>query len=428
MFEAYADAFATATDTVVMICFMSAKKHFIEFKLPPTLEANANAPIPSDSVRLAWLLSPKLPYEPLLVVSRLHTVYILNTSNPGPFSYLVGHGGAITSIAVHPTRPHIFATTSRDFTTRIYDTTLSPRQTEDEKHNPVWPPSKFPSHAGPPFGLIGNQKEGVGMGRCVVLLMGGRSGGHKAAVLGAAFHSSKPLIATCGLDRAVKIWALPPAINSLQLARLDKPLFGGTSVHRARVLSINWLSDNILLSHNAPTVLCTKLDENGKAKYTMDAGELVLWRWLSLDRFFPQDLQTYRQTVRPTYRDWEDSRSFEVLFKKSIPGELSPSSGPMLAMYPYQSTSGNVIVMIYPESTSFFLLHLPDSFKQCEMPKFPLDSGEASGKGGSDKLPGWSISTEEGSVQKLNACGILRNGNMIVGVGTQGTIWIWTIK
>lgn len=92
---------------------------------------------------------------------------------------------AITSIAVHPIHPHIIATTSRDFTTRIYDLTLPPRKEEDVEHNPNLLPLNQPSRAGPAFGLNMNEREGAGMGRCVVLLMGGRSGGHNAAVLGA---------------------------------------------------------------------------------------------------------------------------------------------------------------------------------------------------------------------------------------------------
>ena len=51
--------------------------------------------------------------------------------------------------------------------------------------NPVTIPENYPSAAGLAFGLISSEKEGVGMGRCVIVLTGGRSGGHKAAVLGA---------------------------------------------------------------------------------------------------------------------------------------------------------------------------------------------------------------------------------------------------
>ena len=106
---------------------------------------------------------------------------------------------AITSIAVHPTTAHLFCTTSRDYTTRIYDLTLllevkskekgKKKKTEMKVPNPHWPPSKTPSYAGAAHGLHLRpsqfEDEGVGLGRCIGVLMGGRSGGHSAAVLGA---------------------------------------------------------------------------------------------------------------------------------------------------------------------------------------------------------------------------------------------------
>lgn len=89
---------------------------------------------------------------------------------------------AITSIAVHPTRPHIFCTTSRDTSARIYDLTLAPME---HPNNPHWPPDKRPSLAGAAHGLHMNEREGSGLGRCIIVLMGSRSGGHQAAVFGA---------------------------------------------------------------------------------------------------------------------------------------------------------------------------------------------------------------------------------------------------
>ena len=56
-------------------------------------------------------------------------------------------------------------------------------------------PVNYPSAAGPAFGLAANEKEGLGMGRCVIVLTGGRSGGHNAAVLGAVrlSHQNHPV-------------------------------------------------------------------------------------------------------------------------------------------------------------------------------------------------------------------------------------------
>ena len=43
--------------------------------------------------------------------------------------------------------------------------------------------------AGPAHGLNMNESEGEGLGRCLFVLMGGRSGGHQAAVLASVKYS-----------------------------------------------------------------------------------------------------------------------------------------------------------------------------------------------------------------------------------------------
>jgi len=91
----------------------------------------------------------------------------------------------------------LFCTTSRDLTTRIYDLKLDAKlgklekkgkkKRNDKVPNPHWPPNKTPSLAGAAHGLRlpHSDHEGTGAGRCIVVLMGGRSGGHQAPVLGA---------------------------------------------------------------------------------------------------------------------------------------------------------------------------------------------------------------------------------------------------
>lgn len=147
----------------------------------------------------AWGLSSKNPLEPLVIFNDSRLLHILNVRQRKVVGTLIGHGGPITSIVVHPTYPYIFCTTSRDFTTRIYDLTLTPRQTPN---NPLWPPGNKPSRGGAPAGLHSSEPEGRvdGVGRCVAILAGGRSGGHQAAVLNAAFHPTLPLLVTCGVS------------------------------------------------------------------------------------------------------------------------------------------------------------------------------------------------------------------------------------
>jgi polycomb protein EED len=181
-----------------------------------------------------WGLSSLSLFEPLVIFNDSRLLHILNVRQRKIVSTLAGHGGVclcillirswkhltrgaqlITSITVHPIYPYIFCTTSRDFTTRIYDLTLPPRQTPN---NPHWPPGTRPSRGGAPAGMHSSEPEGYtnGVGRCVAILAGGRSGGHQAAVLNSvgspvffmflsnfiqqAFHPTLPLLATCGVS------------------------------------------------------------------------------------------------------------------------------------------------------------------------------------------------------------------------------------
>ena len=106
------------------------------------------------------------------------------------------------------------------------------------------------------------------------------------------------------MDRCVKIWVVRPA-NDREIKREDKPLFTSSRVHKARVLSISWydikaflqsmhshqqnsrLQDDLLLTHSAPAIMKKRpLDPKSKSTY-IEPGELIIWRWLSVDRFFP---------------------------------------------------------------------------------------------------------------------------------------------
>lgn len=74
----------------------------------------------------------------------------------------------------------MFATTSKDFSIRIHDVSLPPPNT---RNNPHWPPHTTPSASGPSHGLRMSAEEGIGLGACVAVLRGSRSGGHAASVL-----------------------------------------------------------------------------------------------------------------------------------------------------------------------------------------------------------------------------------------------------
>ena len=105
----------------------------------------------------------------------------------------------------------------------------------------------------------------------------------------------------------MKIWRIPPPVEGENppILREDKPLFSSSCVHRSRVLSINWsapsalhcivtankllfdyfacrIGYDTLLTHSAPILL-----RRGPKEWQEEAGEMVVWQWLSADRFFP---------------------------------------------------------------------------------------------------------------------------------------------
>lgn len=91
---------------------------------------------------------------------------------------------------------------------------------------------------------------------------------------------------TTQIDRCIKLWHVNPR-NSSQITREDKPLFSSSRIHRSRVLSVQWMSHDTLISHNPSAILRTDpTDEDNKDTY-MVPGEIVVWTWLGLDRFFP---------------------------------------------------------------------------------------------------------------------------------------------
>lgn len=87
---------------------------------------------------------------------------------------------AINGIAVHTTRPYVFATASDDFTVRVYDLRY-----------PATDEARSTLHAGAEAQRLGNAAHAMphvycmveGVGRCVYLLHGNGEGGHRGPVL-----------------------------------------------------------------------------------------------------------------------------------------------------------------------------------------------------------------------------------------------------
>lgn len=444
MISAYSDAVAVTSDHELYIFFIHSQKDPVCARLPadpPELKL-----LPADVMCISWALSLNALFEPLVVFSRASLLYVYSVPRNSILGYLRGHGGAITSINVHPVNPHLFCTTSRDHSTRIYDLTLSPQQLPNNTH---WPPSTKPSLAGAAHGLHMTEAEGNGIGRCVVVLMGGRSGGHQAAVLGAAFHPELPLIATCGLDRAVKIWVVRPTFED-RLKREDKPLFSSSRIHRGRVLSVTWLQHDLLLTHSGPALMRTYQDPMNKTVHT-EPGELVIWRWLGIDRFFPPDKEDVSQDLlRGCASDYQESSSFKFVSVNAFPNGTTPHIAPNLSVY-HSSIHDPVLLCVYPESSSFLMLNA--GFLPARRPfPFPVEkqglvSVEEDGEeviptarddkdGGGDmsnvvQLPpeivGWRVGLND-HITGLHNCVMGMGGQVIIGVGAKKHLWIWQLR
>ncbi|KAI0651941.1 WD40-repeat-containing domain protein [Trametes meyenii] len=332
---------------------------------------------------VAWAISSNSPLDPLIVFTVTSVILIFNVNSRSIVGQLRGHGGPITSLSVHPAQPNLFCTTSRDFTTRIYDLALEPVQVPN---NPHWLPLLEPSLAGPAHGLHMCEPEGQGIGQCVAVLAGGRSGGHKATVLCSAFHPSQPLIATGGVDRAVKIWRIPPAVFSPpdepRIAREDKPLFSTDLLHKARVESVYWLADDILVSRSAEALMRKNPDIVQDIYYEEGTGSIlvylhlawpgyitregitaVVWQWLSLNRFFPPG-KVPQKVMRGTASDYRNSESFKVLSAYHLP-MTTPD------FHVYRSITHDPILLI-PIGKTIRLFNI-SQFRPRTPPKFPGD-------------------------------------------------------
>lgn len=400
--------------------------------------------MPIDCVQVAWALDSRRSLEPLLIISIRNLLYVYDVRERKILSYLRGHGGTITSIVVHPTVTNLFCTTSRDYSTRIYDLHLTVQDPAKEQGpgNPGWPPGKGQSFAGAAHGLRMTEGEGSGIGRCIIVLVGGRSGGHQAAVLGAAFHPHLPLIATCGLDRLVKIWFIPPVSKDV-LTREDKPLFSSGRIHRARVLSVSWVSNelyqDLLLTHSAPALLKMDPDNPNSKDMCQEPGQLIVWRWLSLDRFFPAAHEDgVRQTIlRGCASDYQESCSFKVISAVSFPRVATQFITPVVHLHssPYRDP---LILIAYPNSNKIMIVNIVN-LQPCKPPPFPLDNPEYSPGIGLLAIPrkhisevpevsGWEISipcdSDSDEESLLRTCAMDMSGT-IIAAGHKGTLWLW---
>ncbi|KAJ7244744.1 hypothetical protein B0H12DRAFT_1128573 [Mycena haematopus] len=391
---------------------------------------NADVSENKDTPQVAWALRSSRPFDPILLVTNHRRIFVFNVRQKKVIGYIRGHGGRITSIAVHSTSPNIFATTSSDFTTRIYNLDQALKTPE----NPIWPPWEGPSLGSAAHGADGSDSTGYGYGHCFQILVGGRSGGHSWDVLGAAFHPHLPLIATCGADRYVKIWKIV-SDKSDAVFRDDKPLFSAR-VTTAAVLSIAWLSEDVLLIHTAITQ--TPHLEEGEEDI-LDPGTLDVFQWLGLKRFFPAGSSTLDPVVRGGASDYQESKSYTSLSTRHLtffdpqdkPNEpISNISQPQM-LHGY-------FVIVDPHSKEILLLHVSD-FDPTSLPanstgdalvdmtkRIRLDTPSPSPRPTARKTPSaqrlFDSDDLDSGVVHIEACALTHSGDVVI-LGSKGRIW-----
>ncbi|THV07723.1 WD40 repeat-like protein [Dendrothele bispora CBS 962.96] len=454
MINEYTGLLAAASDRCVLLISSTRKSETpIKIEIPE----QTTRVTPTDKTCVAWALSPEKPYNPLLLISFTKLLYIYDVRSKQICGCLRGHGGNITSINVHPIHPHIFCTTSRDFSTRIYR--LSERPKEHPANLP-WPADRRlntrTNLAGPAHGLDMSGEEGWGMGRCVVVLVGGLSGGHNAEVLGAAFHIHLPLLATCGMDRAVKIWNVPSSQNG-RLVREDKPLFSTTLIHKARVLSVTWLSDDTLLTHGAPAIMrsdytdTSTVSESSFGEPTtrsdpLEPGTVVLWRWLGLDRFFPPGWELQTRFVGCA-SDYQDSSSFRIIASYFLPAQETQYD--TVHMNVTLDTLDPLILYLTPASTTINIKNVTH-FEPRPLPDPELRPSSSENLrqvlakmnrrmrllDDPNDPQGWKIvlenkyraSSVEGGEndEVIESCIACMGGSVVIAGGSRGSIWIWS--
>jgi len=362
---------------------------------------------------VCWAIDPRT-LHPLLLYVHSSVLHVFDAEAKVFLGCIRGHGGDITSLGVHLRHPHLVYTTSRDCTSRIYDFRVT---------RELWTGTGQVRRDA--FGmLIDDAESDCALGRCVVILTGGRSGGHEAAVLGADFHSSLPLIATCGMDHAVRIWHLGPALfkkerfqaqGVLDVYREDKPLFSSTTIHDARVLSVYWLSQETLLSHSAPRIRLVK----GRP-VEANSGTIMVWQWLSVARFFPAEDDLYKDPpLRGCISDYRESSSYKLISCARLPEHAERIilnrhvHRPPLVMIP---VGGRIVVV-----------------NTCHLPVRPRPVMVKEGKDGTEmeEVIGWSLNVDVkagGDIEgmEVEGCEMSGDGRIVAGVGDLESVWIWT--
>lgn len=167
----------------------------------------------------AWSVDVETGAPLLLVAGDGGVVTVWDTATATCRRRLVGHGGAVNDVRVHPYRPQLVATASKDESVRMWNLTT---------------------------------------GACVLMFCG--SGGHRNEVLSVDFHLTPGtnLIVSGSMDQMVKVWSYNEVIDTVDASDAwDKrrafptrtvqwPVFSTYRVHDNYVDCVRFVGDMVL--------------------------------------------------------------------------------------------------------------------------------------------------------------------------------------
>jgi len=238
------------------------------------------------------------------------------------------------------------------------------------------------------------------------------------------------------------------------------------------VLSISWLQDDLLLTYSAPALMRKyPYDAQNKETY-LEQGELIIWRWLGVDRYFPPNHEGVPPTVlRGCSSDYQESSSFQLISIHAFPTVPTQFIVPSMSLF-QSPTHDPLVVFVYPGSKDFVMLNL-SHLSPRKKPPFPVKAenfqtgsesgggtlasaterlhidGEREDRNGNENaestgeqekrpallnaraevvpppLVGWELGIDDLDEKTLCSCALGADGRMIVGVGSKGSLWVW---
>lgn len=182
-----------------------------------------------------WTYDTKL-YHSLIAIAGLNAcIHILDTSMAKPIRSLIGHGKAINELKIHPNKPDILFSCSKDHSIRAWS---------------------------------------IEVGVCIILFAG--PDGHRDEVLSVDIKQDGDMLISCGMDHSFKIWNLLDSrvqerindsspdeslcLNTSTFPTLSvySPIYTTRDIHSNYIDCVHWLGNLILSKSCENVIVCWK--------------------------------------------------------------------------------------------------------------------------------------------------------------------------